>query len=423
MERARVVALAALCEPIDMLITLVDEVCNKESVSLEVELEQARADLPSHEYSRFYNAKVREVVNKLWIQRQRRGNASSSAFETQLLSESDAIVRIIIQWVNHTSRECTNAIEPTSLKPLDDYLSPHEQVYDILQLRNGRTLSRVVVSLIFHAVERLGGGSVQQQQQTKNTIKAEGKAGSGAVATVSTVKGGLTLEELRSYAAVENDEEGLVRLSLQHAALYLGVPLFRVEDVANGNRDVIHSLVGYLLLCTPQTKSLEDAKECESFQSQCEAIKFSFQQVEERIRGVKTVVDVQTAWKNVQTGGAFRRVSTLAAATVSAATVGGSGSTPRDNRDDAYKSRRSSDSEWGGGIGSPNRKSSILGSTKSSTAAVPGLSGLPPLSSDAGALNNNSLSSARRGSNNSTDINLAKKRVRTLLLYYLLAVI
>jgi hypothetical protein len=293
LEKSRVIALAGLCEPIDMLIALVDDMCNKEAVNLEAEMAKCDGDLPSYEYSRIYNTKVRDTIAKLWIQRQRRNNATGPEFDNQITGEADAIVRVILQWVNFISRECSTTLEPTTQKPLDDFLQKHEQVYDILQLRNGRTLARIVVSLVFNAAVPLHQGATLVR-------------GAAALRT-------LTVDQLHEIKDLENDERGLVRLTLEHAAHFLGVPLFKVTDIINGSSETIHSLVGYLLLATAQQRSVKDAQENESLKSQCEAIKFAFHQVEDRVKLLQTIADVQDAWADIAAGGVPARRQAMAA--------------------------------------------------------------------------------------------------------------
>jgi hypothetical protein len=192
--------------------------------------------------------------------------------------ESEATVKMLIQWVNFISRECVNSID----EPTDDddnfetSLPRHEQIYDINQLCTGRTLSRVVFYLIFCGSHMARKGSlpsgkadivIESKQENiksrkhtlENTRKrslTNSKTSKYEVHPLHIVnhqkKNTLKFykNHISSLKAVEDEPEKLLELALNYAGEFLALPLYNTQDILTGKKIEIISLLGHLMVYT-----------------------------------------------------------------------------------------------------------------------------------------------------------------------------
>jgi hypothetical protein len=166
--------------------------------------------------------------------------------------ETEVSNRMLIQWVNYVSRECVNTL-PRLLPDTegDDYtfdfsLPKHEQVYQVAELRNGKTLSRVVFFLIYsiHPFEK-----VVAYEEKKSSVTSEKI---GFQYDKKEEKEMLfTREHLSALKDAENYPEILLELTVKYASNFLYLQLYNFQDILGGTKKETFTFLGNLFLSSP----------------------------------------------------------------------------------------------------------------------------------------------------------------------------
>jgi truncated hemoglobin YjbI len=169
-------------------------------------------------------------------------------------SETDVSNRMLIQWVNYVSRECVNAL-PRLLPDtagednfFDFSLPKHEQVYEVAELRSGKTLSRVVFFLIYSMPPF-------EKENTGNRFETseESKLSLGEKTNFQCEKKEeremlFTKDHLLALKDAENNPEVLLELTVKYASDFLYVPLYNFQDILEGTKKETFTFMGNLFL-------------------------------------------------------------------------------------------------------------------------------------------------------------------------------
>ena len=114
----------------------------------------------TYDYGKVFTQATKNVIlNFISLREEKRiQNSTKTRFLFKL--ESDATVKILIQWINYISRDCINSmseyLDENSSGENSNFnvlLPNHEQIFDLTQLNNGKTLSRVIFYLIYCGIQ------------------------------------------------------------------------------------------------------------------------------------------------------------------------------------------------------------------------------------------------------------------------------
>ena len=140
-ERNRVLAISSLVTPIINLSEMIAKHNVAECAHYDPTLVNIGHNAPSQNWHKMYPESTRDVILRLLKKREDRekeravtGIISSSDWVTEMTET----LKIMVQWINYTSRMVMSIDLPTSDGDAFDSLLPrHEQIYDITQLKTG----------------------------------------------------------------------------------------------------------------------------------------------------------------------------------------------------------------------------------------------------------------------------------------------
>jgi hypothetical protein len=166
--------------------------------------------------------------------------------------ETDASNRMLIQWVNYVSRECVNAL-PRLLPDtagednfFDFSLPKHEQVYEVAELRSGKTLSRVVFFLIYSMPQfekDNTGNRFETTEESKLSLETNFQFEKKEEKEML-----FTRDHLLALKDAENNPEVLLELTMKYASDFLYVPLYNFQDILEGTKKETFTFLGNLFL-------------------------------------------------------------------------------------------------------------------------------------------------------------------------------
>lgn len=177
--------------------------------------------------------------------------------------ETDASNKMLIQWVNYVSRECVNSL-PRILQDktgdddsIDFSLPKHEQVYEVTELRNGKTLSRVVFFLIY-SISPFGENTTCKLPAENSNIEEEKEVIVGKTDNIEFEKKNekellFTRGHLTALKEAENDPEILLELTVKYASDFLFLPLYNFQDIADGTKKETYTFLGNLFISSSPT--------------------------------------------------------------------------------------------------------------------------------------------------------------------------
>ena len=115
--------------------------------------------MQTYDYGKAFNQATKNVILNLNSLREEKKNQDSTKTKYLFKSEFDATTRMLIQWVNFISRGCLNNLkvdsDENSIENNSSFnflLPKHEQIFELMQLNNGKTISRLVFYLIYCGV-------------------------------------------------------------------------------------------------------------------------------------------------------------------------------------------------------------------------------------------------------------------------------
>lgn len=244
-DRGRLLGLCALVEPILLLSNVVEDGCNSTVLSLNTMLDNLSVR-PMHDYSRSFEVEVRELVRHHRKKAATAEYSLSHASHSETSDESRIGHKILFEFVNTQSRDVGTRSEHTSGRSLAKFLPVYERVTDYAQLKNGRQLCRVIMALVYDRCEH----SEQLGEPCQR----------------------LSLDQWEDLQSTQNKPTHLVRLMLKHAAFYLHLPLYRFQDILDGNAEVIQSLVGHLMLLSAPLMHPDHLKTIDRDRANCKAV-------------------------------------------------------------------------------------------------------------------------------------------------------
>ena len=144
-ERNRVLAISSLVTPIINLSEMVAKHNVAECAYYDPALVNIGHNAPSQNWHKMYPESTRDVILRLLKKREDREKEKAV---TGIISSSDWVtemtetLKIMVQWINYTSRMIMSIDQPTPDGDSFDSLLPrHEQIYDITQLKTGAILT------------------------------------------------------------------------------------------------------------------------------------------------------------------------------------------------------------------------------------------------------------------------------------------
>lgn len=270
----------------------------------------------TYDYGTAFNQASRDVMlNLMTLREERKVNPSSKTRFIYKL-ESEATVKMLIQWVNFISRECVNSID----EPTDDddnfetSLPRHEQIYDINQLCTGRTLSRVIFYLIYcgsHMAKKsilpankadIVIESKQENIKTRKHSLANSKTKRYDVHPLHIVnhqkKNTLKFykNHISSLKAAEDEPEQLLELALNYAGEFLAIPLYNTQDILGGKKPEMISLLGHLMVSSSPTKQEKDLETTRSLLLEYDDLNTTLTDLHSRlVYSTRTVKEIKEA--------------------------------------------------------------------------------------------------------------------------------
>lgn len=175
-----------------------------------------------------------------------------SVMKTRFLHklETDASNQMLLQWVNYVSLQGVNTL-PRLLDtagddgPIDFSLPKHEEVYEVAELRNGKTLSRVVFFLI-HSISPFN---------SRSDFGAEGESNFDFPSEVKKDKDTtFNSDHFKALKKEENNPEILLKLTVKYASDFLHLPLYNFQDILDGTKKETFTFLGNLFLSSSPTR-------------------------------------------------------------------------------------------------------------------------------------------------------------------------
>mmetsp|Transcript_5446 Transcript_5446/g.5601 ORF Transcript_5446/g.5601 Transcript_5446/m.5601 type:complete len:705 (-) Transcript_5446:124-2238(-) len=251
-DRERMIGFCSLIESFISLTNIVEEASSSTSLSVNNMLDDLSVR-PMHDYMKVFDSEIRDMAK---FHRRKVITVEHSLNHTSN-SETNEEARIanksLFEFVNTFSRDVGIRIEPTSGRSLAKYLPPYERASGFSDLKNGRQLCRVIMALVHDKCDYL--------EQLGETAQR------------------LTQDQWDDLQSSQYKPMHIVRLMLKHSAFYLHVPLYRFEDVLEGNVEVIQSLIGHLILCSAPIMHTDYVKALEKSRQQCKAIQQGLHQL------------------------------------------------------------------------------------------------------------------------------------------------
>lgn len=211
--------------------------------------------VPSYHYGNLYPTSSRDAIQNftnLRIER-RMGSVTKTRFLHKL--ETDASNQMLLQWVNYVSLEGVSTL-PRLLPDtagddgsIDFSLPMHEEVYEVVELRNGKTLSRVVFFLIYST------SPFSSRSETFSTFGGEDEFKIDFSSEVKKEKDPtFNSDHLKALKEAENNPEILLKLTVKYASDFLHLPLYNFQDILDGTKKETFTFLGNLFLSSPPTR-------------------------------------------------------------------------------------------------------------------------------------------------------------------------
>eukprot|EP01041_Mallomonas_annulata_P008917 gene8917-18450_t len=272
-ERSRLISVCALTEPIHSLTTIMEEAASNTAQSLNTAITDL-AKRPLHDYLKFFDNEARELI-KL----HRKKSVTQEYFlshnsHSETIDEIRLSERLMFDWINNTSRDAGLRTDPVTGRSLAKYLPTYERTTSFPQLKDGKQLSRVIMSLVhdvcdFHEMQ---GHGINR----------------------------LTTDQWDDIQSAHTRPIALIRLILKHALFYLHLPLYRFDDVLEGRSDTMQTLVSNLMILSYPTMHPESKKMLERERKECDAIHKALKQLQHVIGTQHQLQRVHSLWKSVQ---------------------------------------------------------------------------------------------------------------------------
>lgn len=142
--------------------------------------------------------------------------------------------QIALTWLNSISLQAGEYIESASGQSLNRYLPQHNPVETINDLRNGKLLCRVIVTLIFDRY--------QLRKQAENGI-----ININSCYYQLWNKNIITLEDIEKIRSLQSHTLELLQFLISLTVIYLEMPAFKAMEIFSGKTDVIYSFVVCLM--------------------------------------------------------------------------------------------------------------------------------------------------------------------------------
>ena len=253
-DKLRILTLSSLCGPILEFTDLYHNHALKQCSSYDETLFHMGSSVSTNDYGRVFKVTAHQnILSSLKLR-----SMDTAYDEGQLSQDSVEAMRMICHWLNNLSRSLVTIYDPTpNGDPFETRLPNHEQVYDLQNLRSGRTLSRGIFALIYYGAEI--PGLCETGEPIDYTLIPKPTTYSGISDRVrKSNKRILNSQEINELKFVEGNAAKLITLSLQYANKFLSIPLFKSSEIRSGNQTTILALVGCLMFSSQPLKNDED---------------------------------------------------------------------------------------------------------------------------------------------------------------------
>lgn len=254
-ERERVVGLAGMAKALETYVTLSNRIMQHSAAHVREYLQDASTNIASYNYNYIFDTNVLKDLLDVYEKKvvvpdsEEPGSAPNTDEEAAQYAvrenqhrsmNREMFVQLLLDWVTKTSRGADKHIEETTGRSLGSFLPKPDNLYMLEDLKSGRDIMRVVVCLIFDAVNARKESLIVEQAEglVKSPIKA-----------YSVIP--LHLEELHLVKQTAKATTfDLISYALLIAHNYLGIPLFRTTEIFNGVSQAMESLVISLMVCS-----------------------------------------------------------------------------------------------------------------------------------------------------------------------------
>ena len=274
-ERVRLIGVCGLTEPLQVFSMLIEEAVNHQATSLNHGLGLLNATKNCvHDYSRVYDLQVREIMKQHRKKIRSQSYSRTHCHHSETKEERRISQKVMLDWINVISRDVSTRVVPLSGRTASKFLPPFDRTVDFPALHDGKQLCRVVLSLVIDTCETAS----ENDEDTRIPP---------------------TIEQLEDMKAVADRPELLVKQTLSLALYYLHIPIYRVDDILQGNHDVIKNLVSNLILLSPPNLHHEDTKLLLSDISQYQTLGAELVKVNHELTAQPLLGRLHTAWSSM----------------------------------------------------------------------------------------------------------------------------
>ena len=230
---------------------------------------------PFREYSRVYNAEIRDSVKFHNDDSQRVDFNFQHSSSSETSSEQNLSKKIIFSWINNHSCDAGMKTEPLSGRALARYLPQYERVKEFSELRNGLQLCRIIMAMVHDVCD------VCERTGREDVVRR------------------LSLDHWSALQKLFDDPLQLLNLILKHAAFYLRLPLFRGEDIINGSDYMIECLISSLMILEIPISHPESTKRLEKEKLEIVSLGVTVKHLNEEVHSQQQFVRINSLWKSI----------------------------------------------------------------------------------------------------------------------------
>ena len=275
-ERSRVLGLCSLARPVMILSKLVDDVREWNITDLHNDyISNRKNSVTGHDFNRIFldESYVISLIQKQFKQQSARSSSLNNKYSKEISGENMDVEFMLIKWANSIIEEAGLLIEVNSQKYLETYLPGSDVPRTFPDFSDGFQLARIIIALI---VQSYNYQSKSPRASFDNNYP--------------------TTEEFDMVKKAKNSTEKVMPIVLNLGIKYLGLPIFKAEDILDGKIDVIRALITYLFLIASPSRLNDDndilLKEISDFNALLEDI----DEVKEETKRKDALIEMQNVW-------------------------------------------------------------------------------------------------------------------------------
>lgn len=291
-ERGRVVGLSSLTMP----VLSYEEVTTKLSANEKEDIHRnlfiaAASQQPAYDYGKCFNAEDIATLNEAEAKRRNKGSKLPKA---ENLDEDIELVEMLLNWASTKSRDAGSNMDPVTGKTLDTYLPKYKKAKTFDDFKNGTTMLRLVVGLLWDT-----------PQPGHTTLKLAQPSSVHVVAAATTdaeeeTEMGFNHEKvLEDIKSAQKTPFEMITCATDLARKYLALPSFQVGDLVACRPEIYTALLGYLMLASASpAQSANSLSKVSTLISSFEKAVSNTEYAKHQIT-LKEVKNIQRAWASV----------------------------------------------------------------------------------------------------------------------------